>query len=255
MLPNKDRIRNRFARAAATYDRQAVIQQRVAERLLTLLAKNCSTPPGRVLEIGCCTGLLTSALTRLYPEMTALYVNDLVPEFRSRVMGRLDRTLKPVFLEGDIESLALPRKLDLVISSSTFHWLGNLPALLERINACLVPAGTLCFSIYSTGNLRELREITGIGLDYYSRADLLRLVERTFSVIACEEEFHTFHFADPLALLHHLRETGVNALETEIWTRSRLNEFIREYERRFGSRNGVALTYHPIYCVARKAEL
>ena len=252
MEPDKKTIQQRFARAAKTYDRQAVMQRRVADRLLALLDRHCLLPPARVLEIGCSTGILTIQVAAAYKNLTAYYLNDLVPEFNSLVQEKLKRSVNPVFLEGDIESIPLPPALDLIISSSTFHWLHNLPLLLERLHGSMSPQGTLCFSIYSTENLRELRAVTGIGLDYYPLAELRIMVEQKFRILACGEELLTYHFADPLAILHHLRETGVNALGTKPWTRSRLDVFSREYSGRFGTGQGVPLTYHPLYCVARK---
>ncbi|GBE53736.1 malonyl-[acyl-carrier protein] O-methyltransferase [bacterium BMS3Bbin14] len=255
MRPDKQTIRQRFTRAAATYDRQAVIQQRVADRLLALLAEFSGPPPRRALEIGCCTGLLTSRLVRQYGNIETLYVNDLVSRFEPRIAAAIPagRT-NLVFLAGDIETLDLPPALDLVISSSTFHWLEDLPALLNRLKDRMAPGSRLAFSLYGRDNLRQVREITGIGLDYYRLSELRELVGRHFSVLACEEERHTFTFADPLALLHHLRDTGVNSLAPGPWGRKRLHSFDREYRHRYGDQEGVALTYHPLYCLARKED-
>jgi len=250
--PDKRKIRQRFARAIATYDRQAVVQREVGERLLRLLAEHMGEPSRRVLEIGCCTGILTAGLVLQYPGITDLFVNDLVPQFEPMVAARIPAGVRLEFLAGDIETMALPDSLDLVISSSTLHWLENLPELLDRLHARMARNATLCFSVYGPGNLRELREITGIGLDYHSLAQLRQMVGQRFAVVSCEEELITHHCPDPLAVLLHLRQTGVNALTAEPWSRPRLSDFIRKYERRFGCRGGVGLTYHPVYCLARK---
>lgn len=252
MRINKDRVRYRFARAAATYDNQAVVQLRVAERLLALLKEHMLQPPARVLEIGCCTGLLTARLHRMFEGAATFYVNDLVPDFQHRVAERLGHDPRLVFLPGDIEQLDIPENLDLVVSSSTLHWLEDLPALFRTLCARMAPGGTLCFSIYGPANLKELKELTGIGLDYYSLAELKSLVGSCFDILDCAEEEIPLRFDDPPALLNHLRETGVNALDSTPWTRSRLDRFRREYSARFGSRGKVLLTYHPIYCIARK---
>jgi malonyl-CoA O-methyltransferase len=250
MRPDKKKIHTRFSRATATYDRQAVIQRRVAARLLALLDENCTRPPQRVLEIGCSTGILTAMLTGRYKAVATLYVNDLVPEFHAMVREKVGDDLNLVFLPGDIESIALPSDLDLIISSSTFHWLHNLPALFDRLHGLMAPGGILCFAMYGPENLFELRAIAGIGLDYPSPADLTGMLKNRFQVLACEGELVSFHFADPRTLLDHLRQTGVNALDATPWTRSRLNDFIRRYARHYGGPDGVALTYHPVYCVA-----
>ncbi|MDH3329053.1 MAG: methyltransferase domain-containing protein, partial [Desulfobulbaceae bacterium] len=180
MTLNKDRIKKRFARAAATYDNQAVIQLKVADRLLTLLARHAALPPKKVLEIGCCTGLLTSQLAEQYSGLTMLYANDLVPAFQQIVANRVAGNVNLDFLEGDIETVALPVDIDLVISSSTFHWLNDLSSLFSRLAEHMTPQGTLAFAMYSKNNLWELREITGIGLHYYGLDELKRLVSQYF---------------------------------------------------------------------------
>lgn len=252
MRLNKARIRNRFAGAVSTYDSQAVIQLKMAEKLLQLLDRHLHRKPERILEIGCCTGLLTEGVYDSLSHFSTLYVNDLVPDFASVVAGRLDHDPRLVFLAGDIETIPLPTRLDLVISSSTLHWLEDLPALFSRLAAAMTPAATLCFSIYGPQNLREMREITGIGLDYHAPAQLKTLVGTSFEVLEWAEETISLAFPGPLEVLRHLRETGVHGLQTVPWTRSRLERFCREYRSRFSREDKVELTYHPVYCIARK---
>jgi malonyl-ACP O-methyltransferase BioC len=252
MRLNKERIRLRFARAATTYDNQAVVQLKVAERLVQLL-RDLTPPPSRILEIGCCTGLLTKRVLNLFPDMTTFYVNDLVPDFAPLVNTRLNSDPRVQYLAGDIEHIEIPENLDLVVSSSTLHWLDNLPVVLKKLYQCLVPGGSLCFSLYGTENLREVRQITGVGLDYYSIDELQNIVSEHFDILTCSEETVTLHFSDPLTLLNHLRETGVNALNETPWTRSRLDTFLREYSNLFGNGEKVVVTYHPLYCKAKKS--
>lgn len=252
MRLNKDKVRQRFTRAAATYDRQAVVQLQVAKRLMALLRKHVPHPPEQILEIGCCTGLLTARLHGIFKGISAFYVNDLVPDFFHTVSARLDHDPRLIFLPGDIEQLNIPDNLNLIVSSSTLHWLEDLPSLFQTLCNRLAPEGTLCFSIYGPANLKELKELTGVGLDYYSLAELKSLVGSCFDILDCAEEEIPLRFNDPSALLNHLRETGVNALDSTPWTRSRLEHFQQEYTSRFGQDGRVKLTYHPIYCIARK---
>lgn len=247
----KERIKKRFCRAAATYDEQAVIQFKVADRLLTLLGQHAIIPPEKVLEIGCCTGLLTSRLVKLYPGTSKLYVNDLVPDFKNAVTERIPPNIDYDFLAGDIETISLPADLDLVISSSTFHWLDDLESFFTRLKKHMSPEGILAFSMYSTGNLAEIRELTGIGLDYLNPEVLEKLTARHFQVLNFEEELITFKFTDPVDILHHLRDTGVNALDSAPWNRRDLHNFIRRYRDRFTDGELVSLTYHPVYCIAQ----
>jgi len=255
MLIDKQQIRCRFQRAAATYDRQAAVQERVADRLLALLAEHGCMPPADVLEIGCCTGLLTRRLLEGCPSIRTMVVNDLVESFRETVLQRCrGRAAEISFLAGDIETMELEASFDLIISSSTFHWFHDLAGTLARLARHLRPHGCLAFAMYGPDNLCEIRELTGLGLDYPDLGTLRATVARHFTVTVCEERRETLVFADTATLLTHLRQTGVNALVRAPWTRKRMEGFLREYRHRFGDDRGVRLTYHPMYVLARSRQ-
>ena len=252
-LPDKQRIRQRFLRSQWTYERHGYVQRQVADHLLALLC--CYHPrPTTVLEIGCCTGILTRRLVRRFPTMALLTINDLVPELVARVYAACSRQERPLIipLPGDIESIALPRKYDLIISSSTFHWLHRLEAFFKRVGAHLGAEGLLAFSCYGPENLREIREITQIGLHYPTLPGLVAMLERDFVILTMQEATQTLVFAHPQEVLHHLRATGVNALDPRPWSHRQLRRFIRTYQAAFARRDGVILTYHPLYVIARK---
>jgi len=249
---NKKRIKQRFAGAAETYDAQAVIQHKVADRLLAMLAQKITLQPERILEIGCCTGLLTQRLAKRFSNIKTLYVNDLVPEFGPIVIKRLDGNFDVKFIAGDIEKTVLPNNLDLVISSSTFHWLGDLSTLFTKLAAHMAPEGTLAFSIYGRDNLLELKDITGIGLKYFGFEDLQEQLGEHFDIVSLREEHITLDFKEPLDVLYHLRETGVNSLDSTVWNKSRLKDFCKRYRARFAGQDSLKLTYHPMYYIARK---
>ena len=242
-----------FARAAATYEGQAAIQYYVADKLMAHLEQNLASSPQRILEIGSCTGLLTKRLAAQFPDLVTLYVNDLVPEFAEQIRGKTGHKAECTYLPGDIESIEIPGDLDLIISSSTFHWMEDFPALVKKLHTHMRSGGTLAFTMYSKDNLQELRTITGIGLSYFSLAEIRAITGKYFSLTVSDEERVTYAFASPMDVLTHLRETGVNSLDGTTWNRTRLNRFIDEYVERYGSDQQVSLTYHPAYIIASKS--
>jgi len=248
---DKELVRRQFQRAAASYDNQAMIQHRVANHLLAMLAPHCKKDIHKVLEIGCCTGLLTRKLLARYPQIMELVLNDLVEDFAVQA-GSLSEPLFINFLAGDIETIALPGPFDLIISSSTFHWVHNLPGLLKKLAANLAPGASLAFSMYGPDNLQEIRQLTGIGLDYFSLEQVQAMVAEYFTLDQSDQQRETFHFATPMEVLNHLRLTGVNAVSRKPWTRGRLQHFNREYQTRFSDGGEVRLTYHPLYLVAHR---
>lgn len=256
---DKELVRRRFARALATYEAEARVQADVAARLLTLLAETLPDfAPKSALEIGCAGGLLTDLLARRLPALETIAANDLAPEYGA-VLAARSRDWRPTltFLPGDIETLPLAGLFDLIASSSALQWVHDLPGLAAKLARHLRPGGALAIALYGPDNCRELRELTGAGLDYPSPAELEAALSPHFRVPLLREERRIRRFPDGPAVLRHLKATGVNALspaETGRWTRGRLARFAAEYRERFGDAEGVRLTYHPLYCVATARE-
>jgi malonyl-CoA O-methyltransferase len=253
MVPDKKLIKLRFEQAAITYEQQATIQVLVADRLLALLAATApEMQPTVALEIGCCTGLLTKKLVSQIPSLSHLTVSDLVPAFSPWVEQKVgDHVAHLSFLAGDIETLKLPLQYDLIISSSTLHWVHDLPTLCRKFQTHLNANGLLAISLYGIDNLREIRAVTGMGLQYRDLARLIGVIAKDFHILAGEESRETLWFPDPISVLRHLRATGVNALGQRPWNRRELCTFNTEYARRFTGEHGVQLTYHPMYIIGR----
>lgn len=253
MIPDKKLIKLRFEQAASTYEKQAKVQHLVADRLLALLATTApAAVPASMLEIGCCTGLLTEKIMARFPSLSHLTVSDLVPSFAQCVERKVgNQAEKITFLAGDIESVDLPAHYDLIISSSTLHWVHDLPGLFRKLHAHLNEGGILAFSLYGVDNLQEIRAVTGMGLRYKSLGQLQAVVAEKFHILAAEQARETLCFPDPFSVLQHLRATGVNSIGQQIWTRKQVNAFIAEYTNRFSDGQGVCLTYHPMFIIAR----
>ena len=250
MKAEKEKIRRHFAGAAKTYDQHAVVQQKTARRLLTMIGEAVETGPESILEVGCCTGYMTRKLVAMFPEVKRFDVNDLVDEFSATVLS-FGSSANMSFLPGDIEKIELPAKYDLICSSSTFHWLHDLQALFLKLRAHLRPGGTMAFSMYGPENLREIRKITGRGLDYITLAGVRKMLEKSFDEISAEESLEAIVFPNPVTVQDHLRKTGVNALAQPGWNRERQKRFSRAYQHCFSTGNGVTLTYHSMYFIAR----
>ncbi|WP_417911290.1 malonyl-ACP O-methyltransferase BioC [Candidatus Electronema sp. PJ] len=247
---DKQLLCRQFRRATDSYEQQALIQQRTAEHLLELLRQHNGLRAQRVLEIGCGTGLLTRRLVQQIPGIEVLVLNDLVPDFAS-YFATASLAPKLTFLPGDIEQLPLPGLFDLIISSSALHWLHDLAGLLAKLAAHLQPNGILAFSLYGPENLREIKELLGIGLDYHSQAEIEAMLRQLFPFVRSKSQQEVLHFARPQDILRHLRQTGVNALHRQSWTRQQLAQFCADYCQRFSAESGVFLTYHPLYFVAQ----
>ena len=250
---DKEKIARSFLKGRDTYDQHAMVQQRVGRKLIAMLDDYPQLRYERVLEIGCCTGAMTEIFLA-NRKVGKLFMNDLVPEFYDIVMERLlEKTgniIEPLF--GDIEQLELPNDLDLVLSSSTFQWLSDLPGSLARITAALKTGGYLVFSLFGPGTLSEFRKLTGIGLSYIALGKVLDLLAKDYIIQFVDTEKHQIFFASPREVLKHFQSTGVGGAGHFRWTSRRLREFEEAYIRLYGSASGVPVTYVTSYVIATR---
>lgn len=252
---DKQLVCERFRRSLGSYEKHAVVQNRMASNLSEMVCRESGELSfGRVFEVGSGTGALTGELLKRR-QVEWYYANDIVEESRGYLEKLFERF--PVgefgFVAGDIESGGvIPRGLDLVVSNATLQWIADLDGFFRRIRDHLAPGGMLAFTTFGPMNMHEVSTIGYSGLAYRSLRDIERLAEKYFDIgESCEEQV-VLEFSSPEAVLHHIRATGVNGISRSSWTKGRYRQFIDGYLERFSTEEGVTLTYHPIYCCLKK---
>lgn len=247
---DKTEIECRFRRSVDSYEDNATVQKWIVQRL-TELIQEYVPHSSRTLEIGCGTGLLSEKINRLW-ENHQLWVNDLVEQMCRKT---LDRCQLPAScgVAGDIEQIPLDGQFDLIVSASTFQWLARPRTTFIKFAAHLNPNGWLIFSTFGKDNFKELKSVTGQGLEYHSIPELTALLSPEYDILYAEEQIHTLKFSDPLNILQHVKKTGVNATGlSTAWTKGRLRRFCEDYKIRFLTDGYYPLSYHPIYLICRK---
>lgn len=235
---NKDLIQKRFAKNLDTYNDNAKIQKKMAERLLSFLDRKDFND---ILEIGCGTGFLTQLVNEKFSFKTYT-ANDIVESCEKYVK---EINPKINFIPADIEKAVenSDKKYDLIISNAVFQWVENLESFIKLLVSKLNDGGVLLFSTFGPENFREVNFVLGKTLPYYSTNELQKIIKGYKSVV--EQEMHVMAFKTPKDILKHIKSTGVNALEMVSWTKTDMQKFENGYNN-FCS--GIpTLTYHPIY--------
>lgn len=247
---NKQLIRSRFAKASDSYTKAAFMQARIAEKMMQLLLSVNPQKGGQLLEVGCGTGFLSRLLVQhLQPDQ--LILNDICLEMKTAVSDLLYGT--HTFLWGDAENLSFPNELTMIASCSAIQWFEDHFAFFEKCQHSLMNSGLLVMSTFGKENLRELKRLTGTTLDYPSLEVLKQdIVNAGFEIMHLEEDILTFSFDTPLAVLQHLKKTGVTGISHQVWTKGKLEKYKEAYIAQYGQGVGVPLTYHPIYIIAKK---
>lgn len=147
----------------ATYDRISDPQARWGLAVLDRLALEGDEV---VLDAGCGSGRVTEALLERLPRGRVVALDASVPmvaEAARRLARFGDR------VELVVADLALPLPvtghLDAVVSTATFHWLHDHPALFANLAAVLRPGGRLVAQCGGIGNVasvyQAVRELGG----------------------------------------------------------------------------------------------
>ncbi len=250
---DKKRIARYFLKSSASYDHHAEIQAVIADNLLQKLVLHGPGKYERVLEVGCCTGLLTRQLINRF-DINVLFLNDLVAEFEPVVVSRLDRSkvgqVVPFF--GDIECMNIPDNLDLCISSSTIQWLAEPITFFKQLAEKIRSGGMLGVSFFIEGTLKEIKALTQVGLNYMDAKLLRQVLEGHYDILGFETNRQQLYFASSRDVLHHVKNTGVGGVTPYRWTKKSLMEFEEQYCKNFATDQGYPVSYNNVTVVARK---
>ncbi len=154
----------------------------------------------------------------------------IAPALRARGMGVVSADFsapmaalaggEPFLIQS--ENFALePQSFDLVVAHFSLHWINDLPGALIQLRRALKPKGLLLASMPVLGTLGELRtalltaeeQITGAVSPRVSPFPDLRdcaglLARAGFALPVADVEDISLLYANPLALLHELRDAG-----------------------------------------------
>ena len=98
-------------------------------------------------------------------------------------------------------------------------------------------------------NFKEIKSLTGITLEYKDIDEILIILEKFYKVLYLEKFDYKLTFNNPLEILAHMKNTGVNSLGTKHWRILEVKDFCDKYKNNYPE---LELTYSPIIVVCRK---
>ena len=244
---NKDLVKFIFQKIINTYDNCAVIQKEMAHLLIEKILANCGNSFDKVFEFGAGTGFLSkNMLNRIsFKEYCA---NDIIEESEFCIKNIINDAK---FMAGDIEKINLEEKFDLIVSNAVMQWITDIDELLLKIHRNLTDKGFFAFTTFGEQNFKEIKETTGVSLNYLKTETLKQKCAHKFEITEFEENIQTLCFDSPLDVLKHIKYSGTNGIKTQNWTPSKLKKFDEYYRQSFGINNRVTLTYNPVYVILK----
>lgn len=265
---DRSKVRESFHRQAGDYDRYAVVQKRVVQKLAATVEKEAAGAT-QVLDIGCGTGNLLLELRRRLPNASFTGI-DLAPAMIAAAREKLGDDRQVTLLSADAERLPLPDgRFELATSASTFQWLPALVPAFSEARRVLAADGTFCFALFGRNTLYELRtsyrkaleRLGGEGDRTHRFHDvscvLHSLAEAGFSDCRAFSELEVEYHSDVPTLLKAIRNIGAgnasSASGRGLGERRVMMEMMEIYRAEFGGEEGIPATYEVIYGFGRKA--
>jgi malonyl-CoA O-methyltransferase len=267
---DRNKVGRSFHRQAAEYDRYASVQKRVVSRLISLVHTHAFRVPETILDIGCGTGQLLSALREQYPH-SRLYGLDLAYNMTQCASERLGTDV--LFVNADAESLPFRNKsIDLLVSTSTLQWLDTLDVFFMQAHRVISSNGMLCAAFFGGKTLCELRECfrevveQRMGGTNAHAERLHRFMGRPAVEKALEQadfdraiiisEIETEYYSDVHDLLRSIKRIGAGTSNQGgskggLGWKGILNETSRLYRERYGIAGKIPATYEVVYVLAQ----
>lgn len=224
-LIDKRQVRRSFERAAASYDRVAVLQRAVADRMAERL-QFIKHHPATILDAGCGTGYARPLLQGHYPDARLISLDLALG------MLQIARGVRPSWWQkmlpaksavsgyvcGDLEALPLQSgSVDLLWSSLALQWCNDLDASFSGMRRVLAPNGLLMFSTFGPDTLRELRQAFS-QVDGYSHVSRFQdmhdigdaLMRAGFAEPVMDMEYFTLTYDTASGLMRDLKALGAH---------------------------------------------
>ncbi|SFN64548.1 malonyl-ACP O-methyltransferase BioC [Nitrosospira briensis] len=225
---DKRQVRTAFERAAPDYDKAAILQREVCDRMLSRL-DYIKHLPDVILDAGSGTGYGTRKLLTRYPAARMLAI-DIAPAMHLQArpspspwrqllkLGRTEGRNQTSYIAGDIEQLPFKDSCaGLVWSNLVLQWCNDLEKTFSEVHRVLHTGGLFMFSTFGPDTLKELRQAFR-NIDDYSHVNRFTdmhdigdtLVHSGFATPVMDMEYFTLTYDDVIGVMRDLKAIGAH---------------------------------------------
>ncbi|EAH5403342.1 malonyl-ACP O-methyltransferase BioC [Campylobacter jejuni] len=219
---------------AKDYEKHAKVQDFMGLKLCEILKNLRISHFEKVFEFGCGRGELSKKLQN-FITFDEYLKNDIL-DFK-------ENSSILIFNMNEIAKQDLSKeKFDLIVSNATLQWL-DLKRIIPSLRDMLNQNGILLLSTFAEQNLKEIKQSTGFGLNYFSLNELEQIFKVYFNEVKITQELIKLSFDNALDVFRHLKLSGVNSLGFYPLNKG----FLKEFEEKFQNK----LTYHPVFILCK----
>lgn len=261
-MPFIHEIRNIFDRAAAFYEKDAILPHEIGQRLFERL-DYLKIEPNYILDLGCGPGVFSKQLKNRYPKAVIVSV-DLSERMLNKTKHQQRWLKRWPRVCADMHHLPFVDGLfDLVFANQVLQWSNPLPSVVDELSRVMNREGCLMFSMLGPDTFQELTvstvdpvKINAQLLDMHNIGDCL--VNARFLDPVMDMEMLTIHHQHLSALLTSMRVEGIRNKQTRLNTglvgKKRWDQFAQKMQQTCTTAGKFPLTYEVIYGHAWKGD-
>lgn len=154
---DKVSVKKTFNRAAKSYNKAAILQKEVLQRLLQRL-QYIRHNPETIIDIGCGTGKAIKGLREHYSRSKIVSM-DMAYSMLEETGKNYGLLRKKLLVNADMERLPfVDESFDLLFSNLALQWANDLPGTLAELARVGRQQGLLMFATFGPSTLSELRD-------------------------------------------------------------------------------------------------
>lgn len=249
---DKGIIKNNFDKKAEYYENFALIQKKMAHKLVDLCA-NFLPEIKNVADLGSGSSSISKQVLTINKNLKILEI-DISKNMLSLWKTRPDNVK---ILVADIENLSFENseKFDIIFSSYALHWLNNFEKSFENFARALEENGYLAICLPVFGSLRELKNLNLFYVNDFPKIELIEnlLAKNGLVKIYQNCEILTENFNNVISALKHLKSFGGNYSSKKNLSANDLNKINNFYLKNLSkeSRN-FAISWHSAIFIYQK---
>ncbi len=262
MMALAKEIGKAFNHQASDYDRVAVAQHEIGERLLSRL-QYMKLVPKRILDLGCGTGSFTRQLRLKYPKAQVIGL-DLAFDMLLQAQKKQTWRKKWNLVLADMAHLPFENGLfDLVFANQVLHW-GSMQEIFRELNRVMKPNACLMFSTLGPDTFKEIK-LAWSGVNHYAHVNEFvdmhdvgdLLLAEQFVEPVVDMEMLTLHYKSVALLAQSLKRQGVKNVHRDrnkgLTSKAAWDRFEKNYQSLQTEQGKYPLSYEVIYGQAWKS--
>ena len=253
----KEQIGANFSAASHSYNQAARLQRVTGQQLFTI---NQDVLKGKILDLGCGTGINTQRLCTTSNHVTACDISSsMLNQTRIHTDGQC------TYVQADAKCLPFAHEcFDGIYSNLMIQWLDDLPHTLNQLRNLLTPQGYLCIATLTERTLYELSDAWGKVDDdahvsqFMPLGQLLACFEQGGFEVQLHQQTVVLEYPQVTDLARELKQLGANYVKNRrqkgLTGRGKWQQLALQYELYRNDNQMLPASYQVAYIRAHKKD-